>query len=81
MKNKAKKTASKAMREKADEALTELKIVKVGWVRLVKGLKTDSKEVEGGSNGKLYFSEKERDKIWKGLMEGDINEEMIGTIM
>ena len=34
--------------------------------RFLKGLKTDSKEVEGGrcvrgSNGKLCFSEKERD--------------------
>ena len=39
-------------------------------VRLVNGLKIDSKEVEGGrcmrgSNKKLCFSEKERGKIWK----------------
>ena len=48
MKNKAKKAASKAMREKAEEALTELQNYPNGMFRLVKGLKTDSKEVEGG---------------------------------
>ena len=44
MKNKA---VSKAMREKAEEALTELQKCLYGMIRLVKGLKTDSKEVEG----------------------------------
>ena len=43
--------------------------------RLVKGLKTDSKEVEGGSDGKLCFSEKGRGKVWKDCMELIINEE------
>ena len=38
--------------------------------RLAKGLKTDSKEVEGerfigGSEEKLCFSENERGKVWK----------------
>ena len=38
--------------------------------RLIKGLKTDSKEIEGeiymrGSDGKLCFIEKERSKVWK----------------
>ena len=38
-------------------------------VRLVKGLKTDSKRVEGGrcmrgSDGKPCFSEKKRGKVW-----------------
>ena len=28
--------------------------------RLVKGLKADSREVDGGSDGKLCFTEKER---------------------
>ena len=54
MENKAKKTVSEAMREKVDEALTELKKIPTGMLRLVKGLKTDSKEVEGGSDGKLF---------------------------
>ena len=48
MKNKARKAVSKAMREKAEEALTELRNCQNGMFRLVKGLKTDSKEVEGG---------------------------------
>ena len=47
MKNKANKTVSKAMREKAEEALNELQNCPFGMFRLVKGLKTDSKEVEG----------------------------------
>ena len=47
---------------KAEEALTELKHSPNGMFRLVKGLKTDSKEVEGrkcmrGSNRKLCFCE------------------------
>ena len=53
------------MKVKAEEALTELQDYPYGMFRLVKGLKTDSKEVEGGrcireSVGKLCFSEKER---------------------
>ena len=37
--------------------------------RLVRGLKTGSKEVDGGSEGKLCFNEKERGKVWKDYME------------
>ena len=75
VKNKINKTVSKAIREKAEEALTELQNCPNGMSRLVRGLKTDSKEIEGGrcmrdSDGKLCFSEKERGKsgriIWKG---------------
>ena len=49
-------------------------------LRQVKGLKTDSKEVEGGrcmrgSDGELHFSEKERGKVWKDYMERNMNEE------
>ena len=48
--------------------------------RLVRGLKTNSKEVEGGrcmrgSDGMLCFSEKERGKVWKDYMERIMNEE------
>ena len=45
------------------------------WMfRLVKGLKTDSKEVEGGrcmrgSDGRLCFSEKEKCEVWWDYME------------
>ena len=70
---KAKKADSKA-REKAEEALTELQNCPYGMVRLVNGLKTNSKEVEEGryirgSDGKLCFIEKERGKMWKDYME------------
>ena len=44
LKNKAKKAVSKAMREKAEEVFTELQNCPYGMLRLVKGLKTDSKE-------------------------------------
>ena len=48
--------------------------------RLVIGLKTDSKDIEGGrcmrgGDGKLYFSEKERGKVWKHYVEWIMNEE------
>ena len=42
MKNKANKAVSKAMREKADEALTDFQNCPNGMFRLVRGLKTDS---------------------------------------
>ena len=42
--------------------------------KLVKGLKTDGKEVEGGSDRKLFFSEKER-VVSKDYMERIMNEE------
>ena len=47
------------MRVRAEEALAELQNCPYVMFRQVKGLKTDSKEVEGGSDGKLCFSEKE----------------------
>ena len=46
-----------------------------GIFRLVKELKTDSNEVEGGRDGKLCFSEKERGKVWKDYMERIMNGE------
>ena len=50
------------MREKAEEALTELQHCRNGMSTLVKGLKTYSKEVEGrrymrGSDGNQCFGE------------------------
>ena len=46
MKNKANKAVSNAMREKAEEVLAELQNSPNRMFRLVKGLKTYSKEVE-----------------------------------
>ena len=78
--NRAKKVSSKAMREKSDEELSELKNCQNEMLSLVKGLKTDRKEVERGrcmreSDGKLCLSEKERGKVWKDYMETIMNEE------
>ena len=75
MMNKANKAISNAMKEKAEEALTELKNCPNGMSRLTKGLMTDNKEVEGVSDGKLCFSEKERGKVWMDYMERIMNEE------
>ena len=47
-KNKGKKADSKAIREKAEEALAELKDCPNGMYRNVKGLRIDSKEGEFG---------------------------------
>ena len=41
MKNKARKAVSRAVREEAEEALTELQNCPNGMFRLVKGLRTD----------------------------------------
>ena len=46
IKNKAKKTVPKAMREKAEEALTEFKFCRMSMFRQVLGLKIDSKDVQ-----------------------------------
>ena len=82
MKNKGNKAVSKAMKEKAEEALTESQNCPYVMFRLVKGLKNDSKEAEcgrrmRGNDGKLCFSEKERGNtlVWKDYMERIMNEE------
>ena len=77
MKNKA---VSKAMIEKFEEALTDMKNCPNGLFRLVKGQKIDCKEGEGGrcisvSDGRQCFSEKEGGKVWKDYMERIMNEE------
>ena len=79
--NKVSKAVSKATREKAEEALTELQYCPYGMLRLANRLKTDSKEVEGercmrGSDGKLCFCVKERGDACKDYMEGIMNEEL-----
>ena len=68
------------MREKAEEALTELQNCPNGMLRLAKGLKTGSKAAEGGrcmrrSDGKLCYREKERGNVWKDYAERIMNEE------
>ena len=65
MKNTAKEAVSEALREKAEEVLTELQHCSNWIFILTKGLKIESREVEvgrcmRGSDGNLCFSEKER---------------------
>ena len=43
--------------------------------RLVRALKTDNKVVEGGSDGKLCYSEEEGGKFWKDYMDKIISKE------
>ena len=77
MENKA---VSKVTRDKTEYELTELQNCPNGMFRLVRGLKTDSKEVEGGRcmrgrDGKPCFSEKERGRVMKDHMEWILNDE------
>ena len=69
------------MREKAEGALTELNNCQNGMFRLIKGLKTDSKVVEGrclgGTDGKLCFSVKEGGKVWEDYIKRIMNGENI----
>ena len=69
MKNKA---VSKATREKAEEALTKLHYCLNGMFRLVKGLKTDSKEVEGGLEQLLTIGVVVRMSILDTMVDGSI---------
>ena len=76
MKNKA---VPKAMRE-AGRGAYRMKNWPNGMFMLVKRLKTDSKDVDGGrcmggSDVKLCFSERERCNVWKDYMERIMNEE------
>ena len=79
MYNKAKKVVSNALRYYV-RMFTELKILPNGMFRLVRGLNTESKEVELGRcmrecDGKLCFSEKKRGKVWTDYIERNMNEE------
>ena len=60
VKKNARKAVSKAMREKAEEVLAKLNNFPYGMFRQAKVLKFGCAEVEGGSDGRLYFGEKER---------------------
>ena len=70
MKNWPKQVVSKAMKEAAKREL----------IKLIKSMKKDGKDVEGGrcmrgTDGRLNFSEIDRGKVWKKHMERIMNEE------
>ena len=80
MKNQAKKLVAKAVKEAAEQEPRELSEHPNKVFKLVKLMKKDRKDVEGGrcmrgSNGRLNFSEKDRGKVWKEHMERIVNEE------
>ena len=84
MKNRAKKVVAKAMKEAAERQLRELSEHPNKVFKLVKSVKKDGKNVEGGrcmrgSNGSLHFKEKliikDRRKVCKEHMERIMNEE------
>ena len=80
MKNRAKKVVARAMRGEAEKRLSELSENPNKVFKLVKKMKKDGKDVEGGrcmrgSDGKLSFSEKDRGRVWKEHMEKIMNEE------
>ena len=80
MKNRAKKVVTKAMKEAAERELRELSEHPNKVFKLVKSMKKDGKDVEGGrcmrgSDGRLNFSEKDRGRVWKEHMERIMNEE------
>ena len=79
MKNRAKKVVTKAMKEAAERELRELSEHPNKVFKLLKSMKKDGKDVEGGrcmrgSDERLNFSEKNRGRVWKKPMERIMNE-------
>ena len=76
MKNGAKKLVMKAMKEANERKLRELSEHPNKVFKLVKSMKKDGKDVEGGgSDLRLNFSKKDRGRVWKEHMERIMNEE------
>ena len=80
MRNRAKRAVAKVMREEAVQELKELDKSPNEVFKLVKAMKRDGKDAEGGrcmrgSDGRLSFSEKDRGRVWKEHMEKIMNEE------
>ena len=80
MKNRVKKVVAKAMKEAAEQELRELSEHPNKVFKLVKSMKKNGKDVEGGrcmrgSDERLNFSKKGRGRVWKGHMERIMNKE------
>ena len=82
-KNQAKKVVAKEMKEAAEWELRELTEHPNKVFKLVKSMKKDGKDVEGGRcmrvDGRSNFSEKDRGKVWKEQIERIMNEENEGS--
>ena len=80
IKNRTKKVVANSMRKEAEKESTKLNKKPNNVFTLVKFMKKDGKDIEGGrcmreKDGRLGFSEKDRKRIWKNHFEEIINKE------
>ena len=80
MRNQTKKVIVKAMKTEAEKGMEELREKPIKIFKFVKFMKRDGKDVERGiwikgRDGRIGFSQEDRCKIWKELMERIMNEE------
>ena len=80
IKNRTKKVVANSMKKEAEKELTKLNKQLNNIFTLVKFMKKDGKDIEGGrymrgKDGRLDFSEKDRKQIWKNHMEEIMNKE------
>ena len=80
IKNRTKKMAANSMKKEAEEELTKLNKKPNNIFTLVKFIKSDVKDIEGGrcvkrKDRRLDFSKKDRKRIWKNHMEEIMNKE------
>ena len=80
IKNRTKKVVADSMRKEAEKELTKLN-KKTNYIfTLVKFMKKDEKDIEGGrcmrgKGGRLGFTVKDRKRIWKNHLEVIMNKE------
>ena len=80
IKNRTKKMVANSMKKEAEEEITKLNKKTNNIFTLVKFIKSDGKDIEGGrcmkrKDRRLDFSKKDRKRIWKNHMEEIMNEE------
>ena len=80
IKNRTKKMVANSMKKEAEEELTKLNKKPNNIFTLVKFIKSDGKDIEGGrcmkrKHRRLDFSKKDRKRIWKHHMKEIINKE------
>ena len=78
IKNRTKKLVANSMRKEAEKELTKLNKKPNNIVTLVKFIKKDGKDIEEGrcmrgKDGRLGYSEKDKKRIWKNLVEEIMN--------
>ena len=79
MRNPTKKVIAKAMKTKAEKEMEVLREKQTKIFKIVKFMKRDGKDVEGGNwikgrDGRIGSSQEDRCKIWKEHMERIMNE-------